>query len=118
MERYLEKKDPDKNQTLRRDMMEHLERRMLKLRSHPNLPDLLNTLPFHTREVLFGVLETGANFPLMEKASQCTSDEFYENAILQILANGNVLLLDAVTDVALDEIEYLLETVYDEDSNT
>ena len=95
--------------------MEYIEKRMLKLRSHPNLPDLLTTLPFHTREIILGVLETGANFPLMEKASQCMHDEFTENAILQILANGNILLLDAVTDVALDEIEYLLETVYDED---
>lgn len=95
--------------------MEYLEKRMLKLRSHPNLPDLLTTLPFHTREILLGVLETGANFPLMEKASHCMDDEFCENAILQILANGNVLLLDSVTDVALDEIEYMLETVYDED---
>ncbi len=95
--------------------MEYLEKRMLKLRSHPNLPDLLTTLPFHTKEILLGVLETGANFPLMEKASQCMDEEFLENAILQILANGNVLLLDAVTDVALDEIEYLLETVYEED---
>ena len=95
--------------------MEHLEKRMLKLRSHPNLPDLLITLPFHTRQILVGVLETGANFPLMEKASQCMDQEFQENAILQILANGNVLLLDSVTDVALDEIEYLLESIDDED---
>ena len=94
--------------------MEFLEKRMLKLRSHPNLPDLLTTLPFHTQEILLGVLETGANFPLMEKASHCMGEEFSENAILQILANGNVLMLDAVTDVALEEIEYLLETVYDE----
>lgn len=42
-------------------------------------------------------------------------EEFSENAILQILANGNILLLDAVTGVALDEIEYLLETVYNDD---
>ena len=96
--------------------MEHFEKRMLKLRSHPNLPDLLTTLHFHTREIILGVLETGVNFPLMEKASQCMDDEFSENAILQILANGNVFLLDAVTEVALDEIEYLLETVYDENS--
>ena len=94
--------------------MDYLEKRMHKLRSHPNLPDLLISLPFHTREILLGVLETGANFPLMEKASQCMEEEFIENAILQILAHGNVLLLDSVTDVALDEIEYLLETVYDE----
>jgi hypothetical protein len=95
--------------------MEYLEKRMLKLRSHPNLPDLLASLPFHTREIILGVLETGANFPLMEKASQCMFDEFTENTILQILANGNILLLDAVTDVALDEVEYLLESVFDED---
>jgi len=97
--------------------MEHLEKRMLKLRSHPNLPDLLTTLPYHTREILLGVLETGATFPLMEKASQCMDEEFMENAILQILANGNVLLLDAVTDAALGEIEYLLETVDDEEED-
>jgi len=95
--------------------MEYLEKRLLKLRSHPNLPDLLTTLPFHTREILLGVLETGANFPLMENASQCMDEEFTGNAILQILANGNVLLLDSVTVAALDEIEYLLETVYEED---
>jgi len=52
----------------------------------------------------------------MEQAGQCMDAEFQENAILQILANGNVLLLDSVTDIALDEIEYLLETVYDEDN--
>ena len=94
--------------------MEYLDKRMLKLRSHPNLPDLLVTLPYHTREILMGVLQSGATFPLMEKASQCMQEEFMDNAILQILANGNVLLLDSVTDVALDEIEYLLETVYEE----
>jgi hypothetical protein len=94
--------------------MDYLEKRKLKLRSHPNLPDLLNILPFHTRQILKGVLETGVTFPLMEKASQCMDKEFNDNAILQILANGNVLLLDSVTDVALDEIEYLLESVYDD----
>ena len=94
--------------------MEYLEKRMLKLRSHPNLPDLLNLLPYHTQEVILGVLESGANFPLMEKASQCMHDEFTENAILQILANGNVHTLDAVTESALDEIEFLLESVHDE----
>ena len=94
--------------------MEYLEKRMLKLRSHPNLPDLLNTLPYHTQEIILAVLETGANFPLMEKASQCMVDEFTENAILQILANGNIRTLNVVTSAALDEIEYLLESVYDE----
>jgi hypothetical protein len=94
--------------------MEYLEKRMLKLRSHPYLPDLLKLLPYHTQEVILGVLETGANFPLMERANQCMHDEFNENAILQILANGNVHTLDAVTGAALDEIEYLLESVYDE----
>ena len=94
--------------------MEYLEKRMLKLRLHPHLPDLLTLLPYHTQEVILGVLETGANFPLMEKAGQCMHDEFDENAILQILANGNVHALDAVTEAALNEIEYLLESVYDE----
>ena len=94
--------------------MEYLEKRMLKLRTHPNLPELIKTLPYHTQEIIFAVLETGANFPLMEKASQCMHDEFNENAILQILANGDVNRLDAVTEAALDEIEYLLESDHDE----
>jgi hypothetical protein len=94
--------------------MDYLEKRLLKLRSHPNLPDLLNILPFHTQEIILGFLETGANFPLMEKASQCMHDEFTENAILQILANGNVRKLEAVTAAVLDETEYLLETLSDE----
>jgi hypothetical protein len=97
--------------------MDYLEKRMLKLRSHPNLPELIMTLPYHTQEIIFAVLETGANFPLMEKASQCMHDEFTENAILQILANGNVHTLDAVTGAALDEIEFLLETVHDENDS-
>jgi hypothetical protein len=96
--------------------MEYLEKRMLKLRSHPNLPELLKMLPYHTQEVILDVLETGANFPLMEKASQCMHDEFDENAILQILANGNIRRLNAVTGAALDEIEYLLASVYDDRS--
>jgi hypothetical protein len=95
--------------------MNRIDQRLSHLRTHPNLAALYETLPFHTRQVVRGVLETGATFPLMEKASHCMDAEFQENAILQILANGNVLKLDAVTDVALDEIEFLLETVYDED---
>jgi hypothetical protein len=94
--------------------MEYLEKRMLKLRLHPNLPELLKSLPYHTQEIILAVLETGVNFPLMEKASQCMRDEFDENTILQILANGNIQPLDAVTGAALDEIEFLLESVYDE----
>ena len=94
--------------------MEYLEKRILKLRLHPNLPELLKSLPYHTQEIILAVLETGANFPLMEKASQCMVEEFNENAILQILSNGNIQPLDSVTETALDEIEYLLESVYDE----
>jgi len=63
---------------------------------------------------LLSLLETGVTYPLMEKASECMDEEFQEYAILQILANGNVFLLDSVTDVALDELEYLLSTL-DED---
>lgn len=87
---------------------------MLKLRFHTNLPELIKTLPYHTQEIILAVLETGANFPLMEKASQCMHDEFNENVILQIIANGNINRLDTVTEAALDEIEYLLETVHDD----
>jgi len=72
-------------------------------------------MPYHTRQIIEGLLETGATYPLMEKASECMDAEFQENAILQILANGNVFLLDSVTEVALDELEYLLTTLEIED---
>jgi len=93
--------------------MKHIDQRLIRLRSHPKLSVLYGILPFHTQRIIEGVLETGVTFPLMEQANQCMDDEFTENAILQILANGNVLKLDEVTEVALDEIEYLLETVHD-----
>jgi hypothetical protein len=94
--------------------MDYLEKRLLKLRSHPNLSMLYDTVPFHTQRIIEGILETGVTLPLMEQASQCMDEEFTSNVVLQILANGNVLLIDSVTDAALDEIEYLLESVYDE----
>jgi hypothetical protein len=95
--------------------MDYSEKRMLKLRSHPNLSALFNTLPFHSKQIIEEVLETGVTFPLMERAGQCMHQEFAENVILQILANGDVRSLESVTNVALDEIEYLLETVSYED---
>ena len=95
--------------------MSRIDQRMTHLRAHPNLSALYETLPFHTKQIVLGLLETGATFPLMEKAGQCMDAEFQENAILQILANGNVIFLDEVSDAALDELEYLLETVGDED---
>jgi hypothetical protein len=91
--------------------MDYFEKRMIKLRSHPNLSALYNTLPFHTKRIIEKVLETGVTFPLMEQANQCMHQEFSNNAILQILANGDVRSLKSVTNIALDEIEYLLETV-------
>jgi hypothetical protein len=95
--------------------MNRIDQRLIRLRSHPNLFALFETLPFHTQRIIEGVLETGVTFPLMEQASQCMDEEFTENTILQILANGNVLRLDGVTEVALDEIEFLLESVHDND---
>lgn len=94
--------------------MDRIAERLSRLRRHPNLSALYESLPYHTREIVEGLLESGATYPLMEKASECMDEEFQEYAILQILANGNVFLLDSVTDVALDELEYLLSTL-DED---
>ena len=91
--------------------MSWINKRITRLGAHPNLSALYETMPYHTRQIVEGFLETGATFPLMEKASQCMDAEFMENPILQILAHGNVLLMDAVTEVALDELEYLLATV-------
>lgn len=95
--------------------MDRITERLSRLRRHPNLSALYETLPYHTRQIVEGLLENGATYPLMEKASECMDEEFQENAILQILANGNIFLLDSVTDVALDELEYLLTTLYEDD---
>ena len=91
--------------------MDRIAERLSRLRGHPNLSALYATMPYHTRQIIEGLLETGATYPLMEKASECMDAEFQENAILQILANGNVLDLDEITNAALDELEYLLTTV-------
>jgi hypothetical protein len=91
-----------------------LSKRRFWLQSHPNLSILYETLPFHTKRIVQAVLETGVTLPLMEKASHCMDEEFQDNVILQILANGNVLLPESVTATVLDEIEFLLQTVYDE----
>lgn len=96
--------------------MDRIAQRLSYLRKHPNLSALYETLPYHTRQIVESLLETGATYPLMEKASECMDAEFQDNAILQILANGNVLLLDSVTDVALDELEYLLTTLDESDT--
>lgn len=82
-----------------------MDQRLIRLSSHPKLPALYFSLPFHTQRIIQNVLETGVTFPLMEQAGQCMDEEFQENAILQILADGNLLSLDSVTDVALDEVE-------------
>jgi len=95
--------------------MDRIAQRLSHLRGHPNLSALYEALPYHTRLVVEGLLGTGATYPLMEKASECMDAEFQENAILHILANGNVLALDEVTDAALDELEYLLTTLDEDD---
>ena len=95
--------------------MNRITERLSHLRRHPKLSALYETLPDHTRQIIEGLLETAATYPLMEKASECMDAEFQENAILQILANGNVFLLDSVTDEALDELEYLLTTLAEDD---
>jgi hypothetical protein len=88
--------------------MDRIEQRLSQLQGHPNLSALYETLPYHTRGIVEGLLENGASYPLMEKADECMDAEFQEHEILQILANGNPLRLDAVTEAALDELEYLL----------
>jgi len=95
--------------------MDRIEQRWSLLRKHPNLSALYESLPYHTRGIVEGLLENGASYPLMEKANECMDAEFQEHAILQILANGNVLTLDAVTEAALDELEYLLSTMDEEE---
>jgi len=95
--------------------MDRIAQRLAHLRGHPNLSALYETLPYHTRQIVEGLLENGATYPLMEKASECMDEEFQDHAILQILADGNVLDLDEVTSAALDELEYLLSTVEIED---
>ncbi len=95
--------------------MDRIEQRLSHLRRHPNLSALYKTLPYHTRRILDGLLENGATYPLMEKADECMDAEFQEHEILQILANGNVLMLDAVTEAALDELENLLSAIDDEE---
>ena len=94
--------------------MDYLEKRQLKLRTHPNLSMLYESVPYHTQQIIEGILESGVTLPLMEQASHCMDEEYTSNAILQILANGEVLDLDSVNEAALDEIEYLLESVDDE----
>jgi hypothetical protein len=94
--------------------MDRIAQRLSRLRRHPYLSALYETIPYHTRQVIEGLLETGVTYPLMEKASECMDAEFQESAILQILANGDVLALDDVTAAALDELEYLLTTLDEE----
>jgi hypothetical protein len=96
--------------------MDRINERLSRLRAHPNLSALYESMPFHTMQIVEGLLETGATYPLMEKAGNCMDADFQESAILQILANGNVLSLDSVTEAALDELEYLLATVDVEDN--
>jgi hypothetical protein len=90
-------------------------RRLTLLRKHSNLSVLLATLPFHTQKIIEQLLDIGVTYPLMEQAGNCMDAVFQESKILQILANGNVLALDTVTDTALDELEYLLSAVDIED---
>jgi hypothetical protein len=95
--------------------MKRIAQRLSRLHAHKNLSALYETVPFHTKQIIEELLETGVTYPLMEKAGQCMDAEFQANAILQILANGDVTALDAVTNAALDELEYLLTTVSIED---
>ncbi len=95
--------------------MKPISHRLTYLRKHANLATLLRSLPFHTKIVIEQLLETGATYPLMEQAGNCMEAVFQESKILQILANGDVLALDAVTAAALDELEYLLAAVDIED---
>lgn len=95
--------------------MDRIDQRLSILRGHPNLSALYETLPYHTRQIVEGLLVAGVNFPLIEKADSCMDAEFQESHILQILANGNVLDLEEITEKALDELEYLLTTIEIED---
>ena len=95
--------------------MNRIEQRLSRLRAHPNLSALYESVPFHTKQIVKSLLETGATYPLMEKAGQCMDAVFQESVILQILANGDVHSLDAVTEASLDELEYQLTTVDFED---
>ena len=88
--------------------MDRIAERLSRLRRHQKLTVLYETLPDHTTQIIEGLLEIGATYPLMEKASECMDEEFQEYAILQILANGNIFLLNSVTDVALDELGKIL----------
>ncbi len=91
--------------------MKPMDPRLSRLRTHPKLTALFETMPFHTVQIVKDFLETGATYPLMEKAGQCMDAVFQDSLILQTLATGDVRSLDAVTMAVLDELEYLLATV-------
>ena len=91
--------------------MKPLDQRLTRLRAHPHLAAFYETIPYHTRQVIEELLESGATYPLMERAGNCMHAVFQESLILQILSTGDPRALEAVTAAALDELEYLLARV-------
>ena len=71
--------------------------------------ELIARLPEYTAQIVAEVIKTGVTPELIERAGNAPDDEWRRYQILRILGGGHPDQLDAVTEMAMDEIRIALE---------
>lgn len=70
---------------------------------------LIASLPEHTAQIVAEVIKTGVTPKLIDRAANAPKEEWQRYRLLRILGSGNPAYLDALTDLAMDEIRIALE---------
>ena len=71
--------------------------------------ELIARLPAYTAQIVAEVIKTGVTPELITQAANAPDEEWRRYQILRILGGGNPDHLDALTEIAMDEIRIALE---------
>lgn len=74
-----------------------------------NADEFIARLPAYTAQIVAEVIKTGVTPELIERAGKAPDEEWRRYQILRILGSGNPDQLDALTEMAMDEIRIALE---------
>lgn len=70
---------------------------------------LIASLPEHTAQIVAEVIKKGVTPKLIDRAANAPKEEWQRYRLLRTLGSGNPAYLDALTELAMDDIRIALE---------
>lgn len=78
--------------------------------AYQNMSRLLDSLPPHTRQVVECILEEGVTLDVIKMADEVPDEEYQQTGhLLPMIVGGNPDNLEGLTQLILDELEWMMK---------